>query len=61
MKLFFASEIAAITGEGVASVRDRLITRAKAGFLRGYVVVPLGETINSLDSMIAFALSEDEG
>lgn len=60
MKLFAASDIAQVTGQDVAVVRATLMARVNAGFLNAYVVVPLGETINSPDSVIAFELTTPE-
>ncbi len=54
MKLFTASEIADATGEAVADVRARLTARVLAGLLRGYVIVPVGEPLDSPTSILAF-------
>lgn len=60
MNLFTASDIVRATGQVHIAVRELLLARVRDGFLRAYIVVPMGETIDSLDSVIAFEVVDPE-
>lgn len=57
MNLFTASDIGRATGQDAPTVRAVLMARVRAGFLSAYVIVPMGETINSPNSIIAFEVA----
>ena len=59
MNLFTASDIVRATGQSPPDVRAMLMARVRGGVLRGYVVVPLGETINSPSSVLAFEVAPE--
>lgn len=60
MNLFLASEIVQATGQELVAARLALMARVRAGFLNAYVVVPLGKTITSPGSVVAFEVIDPE-